>query len=161
MSWHDNRVALRAVDVLIVPRSVFQEIQKHVLDQYPVEACGFLSGRFDHGKAEAQRCVVVKNIAASADRFVLDPMECERVRQNVLPNEQLVGFFHSHAKCPEPSGLDKINMRFLPLVWLIVGGVENGVASERDCLGFKTHRKDALMVKLEFTPDKPKLPLRF
>jgi len=101
-----------------------QEIQKHVLDQYPVEACGFLSGRFDHGKAEAQRCVVVENVAASADRVVLDPTECERVRQNVPPDE-------------------------------------HGVAAERDCLAFKTHRKDALMVKLEFIPDKAQAPASF
>ena len=150
MSWHDNRRELRTINMLMVSPCVFLEVQKHVMGQYPIEACGFLAGSFDRRAAKAERCIILKNIAASADRFVLDPMECGRVRQNLQGNEEIVGFFHSHAKSPEPSGLDKINMRFLPLVWLIVGWVESGVASEGNCLAFKIHRKETLPVALEF-----------
>ncbi len=150
MSWHDNRRELRRVSTLVLSQGVFQKVQEHVLTQYPIEACGFLAGRFDRGKARGERCLVLKNIAASADRFVLDPKECERVRQNLQRGEKVVAFFHSHANSPEPSGLDKINMRFLPLVWLIVGRVESGTALERDCLAFKIERKESLPVELEF-----------
>ena len=150
MSWHDNRRGLRSVSTLVLSQGVFQKVQEHVLTQYPIEACGFLAGRFDLGKARAERCLVLKNIAASADRFVLDPGECERVRQNLHRGEELIAFFHSHANSPEPSSLDKMNMRFLPLVWLIVGHVENGTASERHCLAFKTHHKDSLRVEVDF-----------
>ncbi|HEV2706570.1 MAG TPA: M67 family metallopeptidase [Pyrinomonadaceae bacterium] len=162
MSWHVTRRKLRAVRVLVIRRDLFEDVQKHVLGQYPVEACGFLAGRFDEDEATAERCIVVKNVAASADRFVLDPKEIERVRQDLQCDEELISFFHSHAKAPEPSGLDKINMRFLPLVWLIVGGVEDGIVDERGCLAFKTDRKDTLGVELRIvdgvSPPHPNLP---
>lgn len=152
MTWHNTRTKLRTVRVLILARDLFEDVQKYALGQYPIEACGFLSGRFDGELAKPVRCIMLKNIAESAERFVLDPKECDRVREELQPNEELVGFFHSHAKEPTPSGLDKTNMRFLPLVWLIVGGVGNGVADERACLAFKTNRKEILPVDLKFVP---------
>lgn len=151
MSWHDNRRKLRNINMLVLSPRVFEEVQKHVIGQYPVEACGFLAGSLDRDVAKAERCIILKNIAATADRFVLDPTECEQVRQNLQGNAELIAFFHSHAKSPEPSGLDKINMRFLPLVWLILGWVENGIASENNCLAFKIERRDLLPVPLRFS----------
>jgi proteasome lid subunit RPN8/RPN11 len=155
VSWHIARRKLRAVRILIVTQRLFEDVQRHVLGQYPVEACGFLSGRFDGDEAQPERCIVVKNIAESADRFVLDPKECDRVRKKLRRDEELVGFFHSHAKDPEPSGLDKLNMRFLPLVWLIVGGVENGRIEERECMAFKRHLRETQSVELRVVPEIP------
>lgn len=151
--WHVARRKLLSVRALVLTRELLGDIHAHVAQQHPVEACGFLAGRFEQADAKAERSIAVTNIAASADRFVLDPAEYDRLGEELRNGEELVGFFHSHADNPDPSGMDKVNMRFLPLVWLIVGGT--GMAGERAISAFKAHRKSVVRVDLRIGSGAP------
>jgi [CysO sulfur-carrier protein]-S-L-cysteine hydrolase len=145
---HIARRKLISVRALVLTRALLEDIHAHVVRQHPIEACGFLAGRFEQTDARAERCIAVSNIAAAADRFVLDPAEYRRLGEDLHSGEELVGFFHSHADDPDPSGLDEVNMRFLPLVWLIVGGPGTAAAGGREMAAFKSHRKEVLRVDL-------------
>jgi proteasome lid subunit RPN8/RPN11 len=133
---------------LVLPQELLDDLEEYVIDQSPIEACGFLSGSFDGAEAKAKRFVCVKNISESTDRFVLDPNECDRVFEDVRGDEELVGFVHSHPSGTQPSGLDRINMRFLPLVWLIFGGVGAEVSDQRGCSAFKIDRRETRPVEV-------------
>lgn len=148
MTWYKTRSKVLAVHTLVLRQELLQVIQTHALNEYPIETCGFLAGRFDGNTAKAERFIIVKNIAASADRFILDPKECEQVRENLWSDEELISFFHSHADAPEPSRLDKINMRLLPLVWLILGNLRPRITDRYEYVAFKTNRKETIRIEL-------------
>jgi proteasome lid subunit RPN8/RPN11 len=133
-----HRKNVSQVRTLVLQEDVLEDLRAQALRKHPFEACGFLCGRFDGAEARATGAIFVNNMSPWPDRLVPDSREYDQV---LMHNEQLVAFFHSHAGDPQPSGLDKINMRFLPLIWLIVGWAERGSANHCMYLAFKTcHR---------------------
>jgi proteasome lid subunit RPN8/RPN11 len=40
---------------------------------------------------------------------------------------KIIAFIHSHARDPDPSAEDRLNMRLLPMPWIIVGDTKERV----------------------------------
>lgn len=152
--WDEMRKKLSKVGALVVPEELLRRIRTYVSSQLPVEACGFLLGKFDGTEALVERVIFVKNVYESPDRFMLDPRECSRVFEAAQADQEVVGFFHSHAKDPRPSGLDQASMRILSLVWLIVGGTEKGVTNHRECVAVKSSRERTKRVEVKVAETK-------
>jgi proteasome lid subunit RPN8/RPN11 len=81
--------------VLVLSRSLAEEMVAHCLRQHPLEACGLLGG-----DAEAERVddlYLADNLAASAMLYTLDPKAHLRAdRAAEATGTTLLGVFHSH-----------------------------------------------------------------
>ena len=108
-------------EVLHLGRWLLEELIAHATDSLPNEACGLLVGR---GR-RADRFVPVTNVAASPDRYTLDPEQHYRVLiQAESDSQEILGVFHSHpTSAAEPSVTD-ISLAEEPgWVWVIAGDV--------------------------------------
>jgi len=88
---------------VVVTSLILEEVIEHARAAYPKEACGLLVGR-----QNADRFIPMKNTAASADRYEMDPAELiVQLRDLRTTGETLIAIFHSHPHGPaEPSKTD-------------------------------------------------------
>jgi [CysO sulfur-carrier protein]-S-L-cysteine hydrolase len=95
---------------LVITSVLLDQIIEQARRVYPNEACGLLVGR-----NAADRFIPMKNIAASRDRYEMDPAELiVQLRDLRTTGETLVAIFHSHPHGPaEPSKTD-IDRAFYP-----------------------------------------------
>jgi [CysO sulfur-carrier protein]-S-L-cysteine hydrolase len=100
--------------MLLLLRSVHDQMVAHCLKGLPEEACGLLGGRLETG--EAVTCYPTRNAAASATLYTVDPKEHLRAdRDAEAAGNSIIGVFHSHthteaypsptdvAQAPDPS----------------------------------------------------------
>jgi len=77
---------------------------------YPLEICGLLTGRIDHGNwvVSGIRAVANLNTDRAADRFQLDPAGYQAIDRELRGSgEEIIGVYHSHPDCPaRPSPTD-------------------------------------------------------
>ena len=99
---------------LVLPPQVVDEIVAHCLGALPEEGCGLLAG--DPSGRLIERCYPVRNAAASAKRYVVDPRDHLRADRDAEDaGLSIVGVYHSHthtdaypsptdvAEAPDPS----------------------------------------------------------
>ncbi|MSO89097.1 MAG: M67 family peptidase [Rhodospirillaceae bacterium] len=92
-------------------------------DAYPVECCGLLVGRRGAGStAEVTRLAPSPNLAASRERFEIDPGLFLRLHKELEGGgESIVGLYHSHPDYPsQPSPRDLDAAWDAELIWVIV-----------------------------------------
>lgn len=84
--------------MLVVAKSIVEAMVADALDGYPLEACGVLGGTVDErGRATADACYPLLNVAASARVYEVDPralMRADRAAEDA--GGQLIGVYHSH-----------------------------------------------------------------
>jgi [CysO sulfur-carrier protein]-S-L-cysteine hydrolase len=81
--------------MLILTKSVHDQMVAHCLTGLPEEACGLLAG--DLQGAEAATCYPTRNLAASAKLYTVDPKEHLRAdRDAEAAGQSIIGVFHSH-----------------------------------------------------------------
>jgi proteasome lid subunit RPN8/RPN11 len=92
------------VDRLILTRTVWQGMQRHVRSRSPLEACGLLAGK--NSRAEAR--LGIPNEERSARHFRMEPRAMWRAFQRIeAAGMELVGIYHSHPGGPDhPSAAD-------------------------------------------------------
>ena len=93
-----------------IPTTVIRSIEKHALETFPEECCGFLLGHVGEPR-RVMEAREAKNVAKEdrSRRYVVDPLELlhadEEARAKGL---ELVGIYHSHPNHPaEPSDFDR------------------------------------------------------
>ncbi|MFQ5344525.1 MAG: Mov34/MPN/PAD-1 family protein [Mariprofundus sp.] len=86
--------------------ALYQDAEKG----YPLEICGLLIGRINHGHWMVSdiRPVANLNTDRAADRFQLDPTGYQRIDRELRGSgEEIIGVYHSHPDCPaKPSPTD-------------------------------------------------------
>jgi [CysO sulfur-carrier protein]-S-L-cysteine hydrolase len=100
--------------MLILPRTLRDQMVAHCLVGLPDEACGLLGGLPESG--EVTRCYPTRNLAASAKLYTVDPKEHLRADRDAdEAGFAIFGVFHSHthteaypsptdvAQAPDPS----------------------------------------------------------
>lgn len=103
---------------MIIDRKLKQEIIEHCLREFPLEACGLLSGK----GYKVSKVYPMTNTDKSGATFFMEPEEQLKVMKEIRNNgEELIGIYHSHvASAASPSKRD-IEMAFYPDVsYLIV-----------------------------------------
>lgn len=98
-------------------------IVAHAERERPRECCGVLVGR---GRT-ITHAVAVENIAASPDRFLLDPKgHIDARREARRLGLDVVGFYHSHPhSAAEPSATDAADISYAEAVHAIVSLAED------------------------------------
>lgn len=105
--------------MLVIAEESYREMIDHLRDQYPLEGCGFLSGRNE----VAAVVHPVPNELKSSSAFRMDP---EQQLAALLDIEsrglEIHAIFHSHpGSGPHFSTADVAGARFWPVVHLVVG----------------------------------------
>ena len=109
--------------MIIIPKSVYNQMIAHAKSGYPNEACGILAGpAADADCVAASEFIPMRNLDASSVSYFMDPKEqlqaFKAMRQRRV---QMLGIFHSHvASAASPSQKD-VRLAFYPeLSYLIV-----------------------------------------
>ncbi len=116
---------------MTLPLPLLHVITATVETAWPREGCGLIVGGVDaNGDARVTSVIPSPNLAEGLDRFEVDPAVRLRVERGLVPQERLIGHFHSHTNGKAvPSATDR-GMVFEPeLLWIIVG-VQDGKAVE-------------------------------
>ena len=90
--------------MLVLPRSLLDEMISHCLGRYPKEACGMLAGR----DGRVMRAYPMRNVEDSPIGYRMDPKEQLLVEKQMRQrSEQTVAIYHSHTASPAyPSSVD-------------------------------------------------------
>lgn len=87
------------------------EIERHGVETYPHECCGFLVGSIDAENSTVRETVRAVNTRTDtpSNRFEIDPLELMKVdRAARAKSLTVVGFYHSHPDAPaRPSEYDR------------------------------------------------------
>ena len=106
------------------------EIEKHGVETYPHECCGFLVGSLngeDSTVVETVRAINTRTDRPS-NRFEIDPLELMKTDRAARANgKTVVGFYHSHPDAPaRPSEYDR--ERAWPGYCYLIVSVRSGIA---------------------------------
>lgn len=101
---------------LVITKKQWQEMQEHVANHAPLEACGLLAGKNDR----VEKVILVRNQAQSPVRFVMEPSEQLKAFDWIEFNGlDLLGIFHSHPAGPETVSVTDIAEAAYDVVHLI------------------------------------------
>ena len=110
------------IKALKLKPSHWQEMQLHVANQAPLEACGLLVGKQD----EVTAVLKVSNAEQSPVRFRMDPQEQYNAFEWIDANGlDLVGVFHSHPSGPEtvsPTDIAEAAYEVVHVIWSLTEG---------------------------------------
>jgi proteasome lid subunit RPN8/RPN11 len=115
----DAAEALVASSRMRIPRTLYDEIIAHALEDAPNECCGMIASR----NGEAVKLYRTVNAAASPLRYEIDGVEQYRIQMEIEDQGfDLGAIYHSHTRsAPYPSQTD-INLAFYPdSLYVIVG----------------------------------------
>lgn len=133
---------------LVIPAPILRSLERLILEARGREVCGFLSGWLNNQQAEAGQAFFLTNISQSPDHFAISPREHQRVLEMVREGQELIALFHSHRKDARPSAMDKENMNFYALIWLIIGETETRRPDEFVSLAFKPSKEEPRQIAL-------------
>jgi proteasome lid subunit RPN8/RPN11 len=113
---------------IILKNEHLRMMLKEAYKEYPKEACGVILGQIKLGTVKAQELVFTKNVAGSSARFMIDAEELYRILVRAEEEgKEMVGIFHSHPTVAKPSGIDQPFMEVNPIVWVIVGTLNDRI----------------------------------
>ena len=138
-------------ETVSISAAILADIERRAADSAPLEACGLLVGSRTAGGYRITRAVASRNLAASPDRFEVDPLlQLEWQKRLRGTGEAVIGHYHSHPKGPaEPSARDIDDAHDPELLWLICRAGEPG--SSR---AFIISRGDGKAVEVKLNQDK-------
>ncbi len=104
--------------MLVVRKSLFEEIVGHLRDELPNEGCGILAGK----DGVVMKIYRIANVARSPTSFLMDPREqldaMKEIRESGL---EMVGIYHSHVASPAYPSERDVRMALYPdATYLIV-----------------------------------------
>ncbi len=117
------------IATLVLPQALRDQIAREALAADPSECCGLIEGTYHEGEVQAIACHPAANLAATRDRFEIDPA-CHIALLRALrgTGREIVGCYHSHPNGrPEPSARDLENAADEGFLWLIA--VEGALAA--------------------------------
>lgn len=91
------------MDLLQMPRAVYDAIRSHGEQTYPYECCGVLLGRADPRGWRVSASVRAGNTRTGSahNRYQIDPAELVRIQREALRQGlEIAGFYHSHPDHP-------------------------------------------------------------
>jgi proteasome lid subunit RPN8/RPN11 len=95
---------------LLLASGILEQVTEHARTAYPNEGCGLLVGN-----RSAERFIPMKNIAASASDYEMDPAELIHVLRELRNSgEQLIGIYHSHPQGPATPSTKDIQRAYYP-----------------------------------------------
>lgn len=107
---------------LILPRTAWQAMHRHVRRRAPLEACGLLAGR--DGRVEV--VIGVRNAARSPVRYLMEPRAqwsaFNKIEQLGL---ELLGIYHSHPNGPQrpsPTDIQESHYAVVQIIWFTQAG---------------------------------------
>ena len=111
-----------------ISRAALEAVAVHARETAPRECCGLLLGTADR----ILESVRTQNIAASPDRFEVDPKDHIQIRRQARERGLIVaGVYHSHPhSAPYPSATDLAESSYEDYLCLIVG-LNDGHANAR------------------------------
>lgn len=102
---------------LQLSRALMQEMQGHVEQRSPLEACGLLAGK----GMRAMRVYLIKNMLNSPVRFRMDTLEQLRAFEAIESDGlELVAIFHSHPAgpaVPSPTDIEEAYYQVFSIIW--------------------------------------------
>jgi proteasome lid subunit RPN8/RPN11 len=106
-----------------LPAELWDQIQAHLRDNLPDEACGLIGGTRNHELHgwKASRIFLIENILHSPTRFRMDGRaQLAAFEQIDRDNLELIAIFHSHPQGPDyPSETDKKEFYYPGVIQLI------------------------------------------
>ena len=130
------------VKILKIKNVYWQEMQRHVAEEAPLEACGLLAGKDDLVEAVLR----VRNADQSPVKFRMDPQEQYDALMWIESHGlDLVGIYHSHPSGPETASATDILEAAYEVVH-IIWSRPNGKWSAR---GFWIEGKDVTELNLQ------------
>jgi proteasome lid subunit RPN8/RPN11 len=107
------------MEKLILPRTAWQSMRRHVSRRVPLEACGLVAGK--DGRVEL--VIGVRNAARSPVRFLMEPRAqwraFNRIEQLGL---ELLGIYHSHPNGPphpSPTDINEARYTVVQIIWFM------------------------------------------
>lgn len=98
-----------------------ERLAEYCRSKLPEEACGFIAGVNNGNTLTALDFIPVSNVAADRrKRFDMNPVELTEVLYRI-PQEQLLGVFHSHPSSPAVPSEHDMNTVWhtLPTYWIV------------------------------------------
>lgn len=95
--------------MLVLPRTVRDDVLAHAREGHPEEVCGLLIGEHGEETSTVTRSRRTRNVAdVPRVTYAIDPEEQLRIMEDVeRGGEEVVGFYHSHPDGPDgPSRTD-------------------------------------------------------
>lgn len=95
--------------MITLPKSEYEKILAHAVNNLPEEACGLIAGRLEGSDKHIEKVYLLTNIDHSNEHFSLDPKEQLAAIKDMRANGlSPLGNWHSHPESPSrPSEEDK------------------------------------------------------
>ncbi|MCA9922716.1 MAG: M67 family metallopeptidase [Anaerolineales bacterium] len=108
--------------MLKIKRPIFSAMVHHLQSAYPLEACGFLSGR----RNLADRLHCIDNILQSPVAYEMDPtQQITAMIDMENRGEKMLVIFHSHPQGPQTPSETDIEQAFYPEAIYMIVSLEN------------------------------------
>ncbi len=106
----------------ILSPELYAQVENHLQQALPQEACGIISGLANRAEA----AYPITNRLHSATRFEMDPLELLEVMEKIeQQNLKILAFYHSHPHGPgHPSQTDLREFAYPGVLYLIWAPVE-------------------------------------
>ncbi len=121
--------------MLIIPRSIQEQIQAHGAASYPYEGCGLLLGRVENGRNIVAAIHPTQNVwpveEEKRERFRIDEQEWIQVEMEAMRQGlDVVGVFHSHPDCPPEASPRDLNWAAFVGYSYLITEIRAGVAKD-------------------------------
>lgn len=109
----------RPVRQIVVPPEIRKSIERHVSNDHPNEAGGFLACKRRSSRLRATHCVPLPNEASQPTRRFKTVVD-----ERVPPPPRV--FYHSHTSASAPAGLTSVDERSIPESFALVAFAPKG-----------------------------------
>ncbi|MGK9475660.1 Mov34/MPN/PAD-1 family protein [Melioribacter sp. OK-6-Me] len=93
--------------MLQIPRQIIEKIIEHAKQDYPIEACGYLTGK----DCVVSDIIKMTNTDKSSEHFSFDPKEqFQAVKYARSRAESLIAVYHSHPDTPARMSQEDIRL---------------------------------------------------
>ncbi len=93
--------------MISIPKQIIEKITEHAIQDYPTEACGYLTGKDD----VAFDIIKMTNTDKSNEHFSFDPKEqFQAVKYARSRGESLIAVYHSHPNTPARMSQEDIRL---------------------------------------------------